>query len=150
MTENAWSLLMMTPAPDFAPLSSRLIRCRSTRICFSRSERSPIARLKQRFICGVAVTAPRQASMISSRWAALAQPGKEKPARFRARRTRVINTMADRLEESVSSDGVSMSDVIVMASARVLRIEGLFDLVDFITRAGGVLVTFGFDGLGEV
>src|SRR5688572_6507710 len=54
------------------------------------------------------------------------------------------------LEASVSSDGVSMSEEIVMALARDLLVERLFDLVDFIASAGGVFVTLGFDGLGEV
>src|SRR4051812_41781756 len=151
MTENAWSLLMITPAPDLAPLSSRLIRWRSTRICRSRSLRSAIATLNERFICGVAATAIRHAWKISSRCAGLAQPGKARPARFRARRTRVISTIAALLlAESVSSEGVSMSEEIVMALARVVLVERLFDLVDFISGAGGIFVTLGLDCLGEV
>src|SRR5687768_17274867 len=64
---------------------------------------------------------------------------------------RVISTIAVLLlAESVSSDGVSMSEAIVMASARVLRVESLFDLVDFIAGAGGVFVTLGLDRFGQV
>src|SRR5688572_18674811 len=151
MTENAWSLLMITPAPLLAPLSSRLIKCRSTRICFSRSLKSPMETLNDRFICGVATTAARQACRISSRCAGLAQPGKECPARLRASRTRVISTIAVLLlEVSVSSDGVSMSEEIVMALSLRLLVERLFDLVDFIASAGGVFVTLGLDCFREV
>src|SRR5688572_1336729 len=151
MTENAWSLLMITPAPLLAPLSSRLIKCRSTRICFSKSLKSPMATLNDRFICGVATTAERQACRISSRCAGFAQPGNENPARLRASRTRVISTIAVLLlEVSVSSDGVSMSEEIVMALALRLLVERLFDLVDFIASAGCVFVTLGFDCFGEI
>src|SRR5215207_3132973 len=141
---------MMTPAPVFAPLSSRLMRWRSTRICRSRSLRSPIATLNDRFICGIAATAVRHAWRISSRCAGLAQPGNECPARLRASRTRVMSTIAVLLlEVSVNSDGVSISEEIVMALARGLLVERLFDLVDFIAGAGGVFVAFGLDCFRE-
>src|SRR5688572_23108414 len=142
---------MITPAPPLAPLSSRLIRWRSTRICRSSSLKSPIETLKARFICGVAETAARQAPRISSRCAGFAQPGKAWPARLRASRTRVISTIAVLLlDVSVSSDGVSMSEEIVMCSALDLLVERLFDLVDFIASAGGVFVALGLDCLREV
>ncbi len=141
ITEKAWSLLMITPAPDLVPLSSRLIKWRSTRIWRSRSLRSPMETFSERFICGVAETASRHSVRISSRCAGLAQPGKEYPARLRAKRTRVINTIAVLLlAESVSSDGVSMSEEIVMALARGVLGDGLFDLVDFISGTGSVFV----------
>src|SRR5688572_32803975 len=142
---------MMTPAPLFAPLSSRLMRWRSTRICRSRSLSSPIATLNDRFICGIPATAVRHAWKTSSRCAGLAQPGNECPARLRASRTRVISTIAVLLlEVSVSSDGVSISEEIVMALALRLLVERLFDLVDFIASAGCVFVTLGFDCFGEI
>src|ERR1700709_247206 len=98
--------------------------------------------LRERFIGAVAATALRQAVRISSRCAGLAQPGKERPARFRARRMRVISTIAVLLlAVSVSSEGVSMSEAMVMGSTRGLRRgrdgrDGLFDLADFIAGAG--------------
>src|ERR1035437_1200156 len=151
ITENAWSRLMTTPAPVFAPLNSRLIRWRSTRICFSRSVSSSTLMLRLRFIGAVAPAASRQIASTSSRWAGLAQPGKEFPARLRARRTRVISTIAVLLlAASVSSDGLSMSDEIVMGSTRRVLPDGVFGLVDFIAGAGGVFVALGLDGLGEV
>ncbi len=56
---------------------------------------------------------------------------------------RVIRTIAVLvLTESVSSDGVSISDEIVIALERDVLVERLFDLVDFITGAGSVLVAF--------
>ena len=105
---------------------------------------------RPRFIAAVDVTAARQASRIFSRCAGLAQPGKGWPARLRARRIRVMSTMADLLlAESVSSDGASISDPIVIGSASRL-FDGLFDLVDFIAAACCFLVAFGLDRLGEV
>src|SRR5436190_2181292 len=152
MTDSAWSLLMTTPAPGFAPLSSRLIRWRSTRICFSSSVSSPIPMLSERFIGPVADSAVRQVSKISLRCAGFAQPGKGVPTRLRASRTRVIRTIAVLLPaESVSSEGVSISEEMVMGGlARGLGCKTLFDLVDFIAGAGGVFVTLGLDCLVEV
>ena len=153
ITENAWSLLITTPAPPLAPLSSRLIRWRSTRICFSSSLSSPTVMLSERFIGEVAATASRQIRRISSRCAGLAQPGKAVPERFRARRIRVISTIAVLLlAASVNSDGLSMSDAMVMGSTRGLRVgrDGLFDLADFIAGTGSIFITLGFNRLCQV
>ncbi len=151
ITEKVWSLLMTTPPPPFEPLSSRLMRWRSTRIWRSRSVSSSTVTFRPRFICGAAATAWRQVSSSAARSAFAAQPGKDLPARLRARRTRVISTIAVLLlAESVSSHGVSMSEAIVMGSTRGFFADGLFDLVNFIAVARGFLVTLGFDGVGEV
>src|SRR5882724_5248690 len=152
MTEKAWSLLMTTPAPPFEPLSSRLMRWRSTRIWRSRSVSSSTETLRARFICGAATTASRHDASSAARSGFSAHPGNDFCARFRASRTRVIRTIAVLLlVESVSSEGVSMSEVMVMALlARGLLFEGLFDLVNFIAIARRLFVALGFDGVGEV
>jgi len=81
----------------------------------------------------------------------LAHPGNALPAKLRAKRIRVIRTIAHLLllAEFVSSEGVAIRDAIVMALAvaRGLGIERLFDLEDFITVAGSVFVTLGFNGV---
>jgi hypothetical protein len=151
MTENAWSLLITTPLPCLEPLSSRLIRWRSTRICFSSSPSSPTPTRGRASGAPVEVTAARQARGSSRAAPGFAQPGNGWPARLRARRIRVIRTMADLLlVASVSSEGVSMSEAMVMGSARRLWVDGLFDLVDFIAAARRLLVALGLDRLGEV
>src|SRR5690606_34186858 len=52
-------------------------------------------------------------------------------------------------EASVSSEGVSISDSMVMGLTRRFLPEGLFDLADFITAAGGVFIPLGFNGFVE-
>src|ERR1017187_8904175 len=112
---------------------------------------SPTVTARPRFMTGVAVTAARQASRIFSRCAGFAQPGNGWPERFRASRIRVMSTMADLLlAESVNSDGVSISDAIVIGSSQLLLVDGLSDLADFIAAACSVLVALRLDRLAEV
>src|ERR1019366_1219691 len=151
ITENVWSLLMMTPASALAPLSSRLMRWRSTRICRSSSLSSLVSTSRPCCIGSVATTARRQPAKISARCTGLAQPGNGRLARLRARRMRVISTIAVLLPAApVSSEGGSLREAIGLAFPRRLLSGGLLDLVDFIAGAGGVFVAFGFHGLREV
>jgi len=72
-------------------------------------------------------------------------------AKLRARRTRVINTIAVLLlDPSVNSDGVSIIDEIVIGLTRRLLPVGLFGLADFIAAASSVFVAFSFDRFAEL
>src|SRR5690606_15574760 len=78
--------------------------------------------------------------------------GNDLPARFRANRMRVISTTADLLLTlSVSSECEERSDAMVMGLTRAFRLfESLFELIDFIAVAGGVLVTLRLNGGVEI
>src|SRR5665213_2368140 len=150
MTEKVWSLLMTTPPPCSEPLNSRLIRWRSTRICFSRSVRSLTPTLRLRFMEAAEARASRQSSRISCRWGGRAQPGNGLPARLRARRIRVIRTIAVLLlATSVSSEGVAIREAMFMASGRRLRRRRLLHLVDLVAVPRRLLVALALDRVGE-
>src|ERR1035437_7887340 len=150
ITAHDWSLLITTPEPPLLWHNSRLIRWRSTRICFSCSERSEVSTARPRFICARPATACMQRPSTSRRCGSLAQPGKGWLARFRANRIRVIITTALLLAEvSVSSEGAAISSLIFISSLG-FRTDGLPDLVDFIAESGRILVALRLDCLIEV
>src|SRR5882757_4964344 len=150
MTTQDWSLLMTMPEPDLAWHSSRLMRWRSTRICFCSSSRVSTGMARPRFICGSAATACMHWSRISRFCASFAQPGNGWAARFRARRMRVMSTTALLLAAvSVSSEWDSMSSLIFMFRAGFAAGRRT-DLGDFITVARRILITLGLDGLVEL
>src|SRR6478609_5100269 len=150
ITTQDWSLLMTMPEPDLAWHSSRLIRCRSTRICFCSSSRVSTGIARPRFICGSAATACMHWSRMSRFCASFAQPGNGWPARLRARRMRVMSTTALLLAAvSVSSECESISSLIFI-SGRGLAGGGLADLRDLVAVAGRIFIALRLDGLVEL
>src|SRR5271156_4626346 len=94
MTLSERLLLMMRPLPVFFAAYSRLMRCCSTRTCFSSGVKCSIESLMMAsFISGRLATAGCTRESTFSRSAFLAQPGKGWWLMLRARRNRLLKTM---------------------------------------------------------
>src|SRR2546421_8474869 len=152
ITQRFSSWFRTSPLPTPLAWCSRLIKWRSTRICFSITLRLSMDSENAPAICGKVSTAGRISSSAFTRSGFLAQPGNGIPCRLRASRTRLDITIRScgpsRLQDCAAVARNSL--MFFMTSARGQAVKFFPGLFDLVTQQGGLLEILVADGLFQL
>src|SRR5690242_251298 len=141
MKHSVSSRFRTSPLPALLAACSRLIKCRSTRICLSSADKLSIVSEEASFISGNPSMAGRISSRMRTRSGFLAQPGKDASLIFRARRTRLDMTIRScgPLRRAVSAGGIRKEWISMLGSGRSQPRRSLLDLVPEYSRLFEIL-----------
>src|SRR5262245_46744266 len=150
ITQSVSSRFNTSPLPALLAACSRLIRCRSTRICLSSCVRLSMDSEKASFISGRLWTAGRMVSRTLMRSGFFAQPGKAACLMLRASRTRLDITIRScgPFRRAESAGGIRNWWMSIVSARGDVAQTGAH-LFDFIAQQRGLFEIFVLHGFGQ-